>query len=305
VSSGLVLRGLDGASPFGFLAALGTLRLVELALPGENRPRMRWMRRSGFRPQITGLTLSEQELCDVLAKAPSAPIEDFSVLGKNITVGPSQFREFAEQAQLKAMRTDHRAADFAACFGSEVCINEKLDDRIQYTAFCFITGSGHQDFLATAASLSGRVTPEHINEALFGEWRYAEKGLSFGWDPADAREYALRWRDPGPEGVLTVWGANRLAIEALPLLPAVASRQRLNTTGFALISRVMQFTWPIWDGDLSSDSIKSLLSLSELQQEIIDRRLFERGILEVYRAQRVRIGSGANFKIRFRPARAI
>jgi hypothetical protein len=304
VSSSLVLRSLDGASPLGFLAALGTLRLLDLALPAD-RPRMRWARRSGFRPEITGLSLSEQELCNVLAKAPSAPIEELGVLGKNITVEPSKFREFAERARLNARREDRRTADFAACFGSEVCINEKLDDRIQYTAFCFITGSGHQDFLATAGSLCDKVTPEHIHEALFEEWRYAEKGLSYGWDPADAREYALRWGDPGPEGVRTVWGANRLAMEALPLWPVIASRQRLNTTGFARISEVMQFTWAIWDGELNCDSIKSLLSLSELQREIIDRTLFERGILEVYRAQRVRIGSGANFKVRFRPARAI
>lgn len=73
---------------------------------------------------------------------------------------------------------------------------------------------------------------EHLREALFGPWRYENDGLSMRWDPDDAKEYALRWRDPSIGGVSSVWGANRLAFEALPLFPTVPTEAGLRTTGF-------------------------------------------------------------------------
>jgi len=46
--------------------------------------------------------------------------------------------------------------------------------------------------------------------------------------------------------------------------------------------------------------------LSELQADAPEHEvLLAMGVKEVYRAQRVRIGQGANFKVSFRPARTI
>lgn len=299
MSDAIVLRSLNGANPLAYLAALGSLRLLELA--GAGRPRMRWVRQSWWRPVIEGTGLREEELCQALLDAPSAPREELQPLGKNITVEPAVFRDFVGAAQTRATRQDRRTADFAGAFGCEVCKDPRRD-RIQYTQLCFITGSGHQDFLDTMAKLRGQVTLEHITTALYGEWRYADPGLSFGWDPADAREYALRWKDPGPEGASTVWGANRLAVEALPLFPAQPIGRKLETTGIV----DNEFTWPIWAGAVACDAVRSLLSLGELREVSPDHsQLREMGVAAVYRAQRVRIGSGAKRKVRFRPARAV
>jgi hypothetical protein len=52
--------------------------------------------------------------------------------------------------------------------------------------------------------------------------------------------------------------------------------------------------------------VRSLASLPELQKDEPNRKALNgMGIVEVYRAQRIRIGAGANFKVSFRPARSV
>ncbi len=302
----IILRALDGSNPLAFLAALGTLRLLHLHRP-EASICMKWVREEVWRPELSGLSLPEDELCKSLLVAKTVPIESFGKLGKDITVPTQMYREFVEEAfHVVKEKSNRTHADFAAAFGSEVC-EEEGKDRIERTDFCFITGSGHQHFLGTMEGLAQKVTEHHISDALFGEWRKDEK-LSMRWDPSDAAEYAFRWGDPSKEGARSVWGANWLAIEALPLFPAQPTRHGLRTTGFTEGGRGEwpQFTWPIWTHEASLDTVRSLLSFADLQQEGHDMTHVRlRGIEEVYRAPRVRIGQGANFKVSFRPATVV
>jgi hypothetical protein len=301
--SEIVLRGLDGSNPLAFLAALGALRLLTFVAPDV---RLHWRNRGTWQPVLTGLPeQSEDVICQMILDAPAIPVEVIlAALGKNLTVAADVFLHFVQTAITGMDRQDHRAADFAAAFGSEVCQQERKD-RIQYTDLCFITGSGHQDFIDTAANLLRHVDVARLRDALFGPWRY-EKGLSMRWDPADAREYALRWNDPGPEGVRAVWGANRLAVEALPFFPAHPEGKQLKTTGFREHRPFDEFTWPLWVMAVSHDTVRSLVSLRELQEDEPDRSaLNAMGVEEVFRVQRVRIGMGANFKVSFRPARSV
>lgn len=305
MSSGIVvLRALDGSNPLAFLAALGTLRLLHRSEP-QVGVQMCWERLNGsWRPKLRGLKVDENELCELLMRASWAPVERFESIGKNITVPKEAFRPFVEQAHSTATPQDRRAADFAAAFGCEVCEDEKKG-RIEYTDLCFITGSGHQDFIGTIAALEKKVTSEHLRDALFGEWR-EDDGLSMRWNPSDAAEYALRWGNPGQEGARAVWGANRLAAEALPYFPTMPAKLGLQTTGFERRDRQDEFSWPIWSRFASSDTVRSLMSYGELQKAKPGRDgLLAIGIEQVYRAQRARIGQGANFKVSFRPARVV
>jgi hypothetical protein len=274
---------------------------------------MGWERLDGsWRPKLQGVQVTEEELCEKLAVHRWwAPAEEFvTSLGKNLTIPIGKFKPFVERAGLAASLYDRRAADFAAAFGCEVC-EEENNDRIERTDFCFITGSGHQDFLGTIAALQENVTSRHLYEALFEGWR-AEKGLSMRWDPSDAAEYALQWNDPGPRGAWAVRGANLLASEALPLFLTAPTKGGLQTTGFKRRKRQDEFTWPIWRDGIGFASVRSLVALAELQKspesqngEFGREALLAMGIEEIYRAQRVRIGQGANFKVSFRPARSI
>ena len=92
-------------------------------------------------------------------------------------------------------------------------------------------------------------------------------------------------------------GANRLAVEALPLFPAAPGEGGLQTTGFTQRrGKGVLFTWPIWEVPLHLDTVRSLLSLAELQEPRPDREsLAARGVVEIYRSQRTTRDKYRNF----------
>ncbi len=294
----ILLSGIDGSNPLGFLAAAGALRLLDSR---RNDIGLRWAMDGAWRPVLTGVAVTPEQLCAAILECSPIPGELVSLIGKNLTVPVATYREFVLASEDHLVNSGRRAAtDFAAAFASEACEDRKKA-RVEYTDLCFITGSGHQDFIETAKKLTTATTAVHIYEALFQPWRRSDKGLSFRWDPADAIEYALRWDDPGPLGASSVWGANRLAIEALPLFPVQPTASGLATTGFTKDD----FTWPIWTDPVSCSTVRALLSLAEIQEPTPDRQLLAAmGIAEVFRSRRVRIGQGANFKVSFRPSRS-
>jgi hypothetical protein len=124
------------------------------------------------------------------------------------------------------------------------------------------------------------------------------------WDSEDDRRYALRWDEPSKDPVRTVRGANRLAIAALPLFPAVPlADNSVGTTGFSgRGSRDTFVTWPIWSGLLTLDTVRSTLGLTALQTHTCEAAsLAPRGICAVYRSQRITLGKYRNFT----PARSL
>jgi hypothetical protein len=86
----------------------------------------------------------------------------------------------------------------------------------------------------------------------------------------------------------------------------VPTETRLRTTGFRTQNRAHEFTWPIWTQPASVDTVRSLIGLQELGKDTPDRAQLQiMGVDDIFRVQRVRIGQGANFKVSFRPARAV
>jgi hypothetical protein len=320
VKTPIVLRALDGSNPLAFLAAVGTLRVLTMRL--GHGVRMRWRRDGAWRPELVGVEGPEERLSELVHGAVSVPVERLiRGLGKeDITVEPDTFRQFVRHLERELTRDDVLEADFAAAFGSEICVQPRDDKRIQYTDLCFMTGSGHQHFLGTMEALKKSAQVSHVQDALFGEWR-REQGNSMRWDPQDAAEYALRWGDPSLDGASAVWGANLLAAEALPVFGSFAVKGcRLATTGFRTGEEWQEFSWPIWTEWAGLDVVRSLVGMRQLQlksaetKQLDDERtgktldrveLREMGIAEVYRSARVRIGKGANFKVSFRPAAAV
>ena len=58
----------------------------------------------------------------------------------------------------------------------------------------------------------------------------------------------------------------------------------------------MLFTWPIWAGPLNIDTLRSLLGMAELQEPRPDRKILRaRGVVEIYRSQRITEGKYRNF----------
>jgi len=302
------LDGIDGANPLGFLAAIGTLAALSRAPDGE-APRLAWEARSGaWRPIIHVNDVTERRVViDRLAKVLTQEERNpaFSI-GDDLNLACDSFRAAALEAQTAADPGDRRFADFIAAFASDVIeavVNGKPNGSIADTAFRTMSGAGHQHFLGAMRTFVRDTTADHLEKALFDQWAYddpAEKH-TMRWDPIDDVRYALRWRNPSgdPERKSggSVWGANRLAVEALPLFPTAPGQKGLSTTGFTERPRRGTFwTWPIWTALVGIDVVRSLLALKELQDSKPSRdRLIPRSIVEVYRSQRITQGKYRNF----------
>lgn len=145
--------------------------------------------------------------------------------------------------------------------------------------------------------------PEHIEKTLFRPWRYDDptQSLSLRFDPSDDNRYAQRWRDPSGDPSRkssgSMLGANRLAIEAIPLLFTAPGKRHLLTTGFTgTRSGDTFFHWPIWDQPLPLSVTQTLLWSRELVAKPTDAIcLRHRGIVAAFCSQRITVGKVRNF----------
>ncbi len=295
----LLLNGLDGSNPLGFLAAIGVLRIAT-KVASQSDWRVRWEMRAGqWSPVLMrNARLTADSLIDLLIPALAAMKDDPSFrFADDLTISCEEFRKVARSAYNAADLTDRHYADFIAAFGCDSLQVSAKDQRIQDTALRTMSGAGHQHFIGSMRELVEKTNPGHLRASLFESWQYSDSKPSLRWDPLDDRRYALRWEEPSGDPVRTMRGANRLAVEALPLFPTAPGERKLHTTGFTQRrSEGVLFTWPIWEMPLNIDTVRSLLSLAELQKPRPDRKnLFARGIVEIYRSQRITRDKYRNF----------
>lgn len=246
--------------------------------------------------------LRRSEWLDALTLAVPTPE---LALGKRIDPTVDEYRDIARQLRSTNSSDRRMPLDLLAAFASDGC--QDRYGRTEATLFCFITGSGHQFFLDTVRELIERTTPDRVRHALFEPWAYGDEKLSLRWDPAEDNRYALAVGDPSDIGSHTVWMANLLAYRSLTLFPSVPRAAGLQTTSWSNYQDgTPAMTWPIWDADLAPDTIRSLLLLHEFSDARPDHsKLRTRGVVALYRAHRIKVGSGANFKVNFTPARAL
>lgn len=312
-----VLAGLDGANPLGFLAALGTLRTATRAF--NSQPvRMRWEQHGGWRPVLSSPADSQDALAatlhDCLAQShkcrtceKSHPHACALCVGDDLTLPAETFRKHA----MSFRAANPEAAAFLAAFGSDAVTttNSKKQPVIQDTAFRTMSGAGHQHFLKFARNICSACTRDHIKRDLFETWRYADpaQNHTLRLDPLDDARYALRGSDPSGDPARrlrgSVYGANRLAIEALPLFACVPRRGDLRTVGFVEEKTTgVRFRWPIWKPPLSLDAVRSLLTVSaDPAKDSRAEVLRARGVVESLESRRLTVGK---FRC-FSPARPV
>ncbi len=240
---------------------------------------------------------------DALKKAVSRP--ELAV-GKHVDCNDVEYRDHAATFLEGSGQADREALDLLAAFGSDACLEKS--GRIVATPFCFIKGSGQQYFLDTVRQLMELATLERVRQTLFESWEYRDEKLSMRWDPIEARRYALMDRDPTASGneSCTMWMANLLAYRALVLFPSAPRRGRLVTTAWDQAGENPTFTWPMWEQPAHPDTIRSILQLSELGTARPDRSILRaRGVVAAFRASRIRVGTGSNYKVNFSPARGV
>jgi len=310
----LTLTGPDGANPLGFLCALGTLRTLSNAWP-DSEVKMKWEQiGAAWRPvlrashaDLDGKDEAGQKevivnaIFEELKQTANHPMKKWD--GSH-NIPAADYRTYAFEATESLFdqnKGDHRPAEWAAALACDQITDEK--ENVEDTAFRTMSGQGHQFFLKQMRLLQESIAAEHIAEALFA-WKYRDEKLNLRFEPSEDRRHALRWKSPDKDTIKTVWGANRLAAEGLPLYPVFPSRGKLKTVGFRGSAGKDDtfWTWPLWSGFLNALVVRSILALSTLQVEQPSRaELSPLGIVEVYRAQRINVG---RFRA-FAPSRAI
>jgi CRISPR-associated endonuclease/helicase Cas3 len=268
---------------------------------------LRDARKVELSPLQTTMEARRQEWLSKLTAA--VPSEELA-LGLRIDCTPQEYRQLADRFLDNGNVSSRKVLDLLASFASEACLkNSKEGDvRVKPTPFCFISGSGHQNFLDTVRQLMQHASAESICAVLFDRWTYDDEGLSLRWDPMEARRYALTDRDPSGMAVQTVWMANLLAYRSLSAFPSAPSRNGLKSTGWTSYrsGKVESFTWPLWEDLLDPDSVRSLLLLRELTVESPSRTVLRSlGVSAVFRSDRLKVGTGGNFKISFSPVYAV
>ena len=297
---GLVLTGLDGSNPLGFLAAVGVLRIL-----GDlnNTARMAWRAtQRGWRPSLTGVGHDQDELCSALQTSLKEASNAIFDIGK-AQEGKKESNKFPFAADRlasafkaavgRAHVEDRREVDLLAAFGTE--LHPGKNGTFQCTGFKMVRSgdSNRQGMLYYAKALRESLDRGMLDRTLFHAWDYMDGGYSLRWDPIEDQRYALRWRDPSKsdttDGPGTMVAANCLAVEGLRCLPVMPTATRVRTTGFQEVQRQTAFVWPIWRPPLGVETVRSLLSLPDLDKTPLDRQALEmRGVHEVYGVQLVR-----------------
>lgn len=292
------LSGLDAANLLGYLAALGTLRtLAQEQGPGA-AVRLRWTEEPGWWMPVLEHPVCEsaEQLVEVLFEALSREVNPAWEIGEDLTIPLEEFAQISRRYALRSVEEApaRRAVEFLAAFGSDGCASSGKAELIADTEFRTMSGAGHQHFLGFFKELRASTTREQLGAALFETWTYEDPKPSMRWDPNDYRPHALRADDPSKDPIKTMRGANRLAIEALPLFPTMpAVGGVLLTTGF---DRSNSIRYPVWEGAVDVESARSLLAMEDVAEGGGERRgLVQRGVLQVYRSSRFTDGKYRNF----------
>ncbi len=291
---GLLLPGLDGTNPLGFLAALGVLRVLsELQLVVK----LSWQRNGGtWRPYLHGVSTPLPELGTKLHQVIGNLDQSAWSIDKELPFQANRLRDHASNAVENGSRASRMNADSIAAFGAECCrekkkVKNKEIEIFKDTSFRLVRSGDnqHNGLLSYAVRTIELCTEEHIQRAVGSDWLYRDEKLSFRWDPAEDRGYALQWGDPSDDGALTERGANCLALFGMACFPVIPVNGQAETTGFGLKApRQSSFTWPIWKHPVNLSVVRSLLTVAELQRKQPDRlKLDSLGVAAAYRCNRV------------------
>ncbi len=306
-TEGLLLPGLDGTNPLGFLAALGVFRIIQ-ADPDASSVRLCWVSHNGSWVPSLLTADTRHDFLNRLEDTLAERIDDHPIqvlwfkCDDTDSNGDARNRWFAEKTKAATL-SDRVEIDWLASFRSDAVSDDATSQ------FQIVRRDYFQD---NVASILVNTRREHLERTLFSVWSYSDPlaNQSLHLDPIEDLRHAYRWHrpsgDPDRKKSGGMLGANRLALEALPLFPSIPNGEALRTTGFTgNRSDNTRWTWPIWSIPLSLSAVQSVLEIQELQEErlTLDQKTFlrHRGVAAVFRTHRILVEKTPNFT----PARRI
>ncbi|QDT36036.1 type I-G CRISPR-associated protein, Cas3-extension family [Stratiformator vulcanicus] len=303
-SEGLLLPGLDGTNPLGFLAAVGLLRVVS-EIGARDMVRLCWESARGtWLPRLTGHGIASVDFPNVVTDQLKNMPRDCWVIDKKLPFDRLKFREHLIKKQHAASGESRVAADLLAALGVDIASkggSAFIDTALRMVRSGDAQGQG---FLHYAHEIIQQATLEEVRHALFERWVFRPAGSPLRLAPEEAKSYAYRADDPKTEKPESVRGANFLALVGLPFFPIVPRPSSAATVGFRKTAKRNDpaFVWPIWNRPLSASLVKSLLTLSWPTTDDGRREATERGISAVYQSDQFR---PSTYYKNFTPARRI
>jgi hypothetical protein len=225
---------------------------------------------------------------------------------------PTRFIDYKSPKQVEKGEVSNREA---VAFYDSVRQGRDIEDGFD-AWIASLTNDVHRDatsplqltrsdyFVGNLDKVMANNTLEHLKKSLLMPWQSddALSGQSLHWEPTEDRRHAYQWNqpsgDPNRSRSGNMLGANRLAIEALPLFLGLPSSNpaRLLMTGWTGVrSDDATWTWPIWRTPASLPVVKSLLGIAELQADELDAsQLRSLGVCAAYRTRRILVKKTPN-----------
>lgn len=299
-TSELTLEGLQGNNPLAFLAALGTLRILSLVEPSQ---RPDWL------PQSPTLSWSNGTNQGIAILHLHLPIEQAALTEFLATQLKSQLKNHPAQTALGFMSSK---ANYDRTELQHLAADPQREQEALWSTSLFVemVPNATSQLLVVRgdyvegnfASIMARTAPQHLDRTLFNTWDYADAldNQSLHWEPSEDRRHAYQWHeasgDPTRKKRGGMLGANRLALEAWPLFQSFPNGDRILTVGFTgnRVSNT-RWSWPLWSCPADLDTIKSLLSLPDLQEETPSSNVLTTyQIFQVNRSQRILVQKTPN-----------
>ena len=261
--SRVILKGLNGANPLGFLATMGVLRLLQ---QDGDSARIGFLPDGSFHPFVEGFGGDLVALvCRDAALAEgkqswSLEYEKQEKKGVKVVADlkapPKTFAAFLSTCVDRWLKGELEAVAYAAAFGTSVAVDGKGNTKP--TAFHFT--AANQQFLGAIEAIRSSITSEWAACSLF-EGHADRPGSNLRWDPAAERNWALRLNDPQKEDTRVDAPLEWLAFRGLPLFPSFPRGMRIITTAVSGHGEDMEMTWPLWSVPVSVQTARSALQM--------------------------------------------
>lgn len=333
---GLVLPGIDGSTPLGFMAALGVLQVLEAQAKDPDPdarplgyPSLSWKQLDAWRPVLHGPreldALVNTIMLDVASWADS-PLLGFRYV-KLEKQGPKTVGGLkAPLAVVRAWQRNQRDAEheeavaFAAGLFCDAVVEESkkpatsedhtkcgvvydrdvgLEQIVERTFFDFT--SRNAQFLEQVQVIREYLQPEVVHAALergAPDYLAAKTARTLDWDPTSDTPGAIF--TGYQRGFLPAheW----LAFRSLGCFPLASSGQRVLLTACKGRRLEGEFTWPLWEHPASLEAVRSLLGYPNMDSLTAPGRR-ALGLSALFRANLTKKADG--YTGTFSPARPV
>lgn len=294
MNGSIPLPGLRAETLLGFLAALGTLRLITKRHPTA---RLFWSQIGGG--WSASLDLPQSNLSDATAVA-GALFQELEQMKSNhpilnwerfVSKAFNPEREFIESSVIRVLKGSTQDEAFIPLFTTQIPTQAEAPEHFD----CPFRAARRDYFPDNLRSVIANTDLHHLIRTIAVPWDYGDAmaNQSLRLDHGDDRRHAYQWHaptaDPARQKTGCMLGANRLAMEAFPLFPSIPSSSGNTAIAFTCQSKTRTWiSWPVWEAPCSLPVISSLLNHAALQKPEPDlAALRPLGILALYRSRRL------------------